>query len=96
MSELKYWWAAIWPDGTITRGHCSGLTQAIKKTERCVACSIQTNIESVTGAIPTLKARYENWGAESWQTTDTSSMRYSQTKKGFHRKTSKPKRKHVK
>jgi len=96
MNEPEYWWAAIWPDGSITRGHCHGLTKAIKKTERCVACSIQTNVDSVTRAIPILKTKYENWGAEPWQVTDTSDMKYSQAKSGFHRKTDKPKRKHVK
>lgn len=96
MSELKYWWAAIWPDGSITRGRCYGLENAIKKTERCVACSIQTTKEAVAGAIPTLKAKYQNWGAEPWKVTDTSAMRYSSPKQGFHRKTGKPKRKHTK
>lgn len=96
MTTNKYWWAAIWPDGSITRGHSLDLTKAVKRTERCVACSIQTTKDAVTGMIPTLEKKYQNWGAESWEVTDTSDMRYSSPKRGFQRKTGKPKRKHTK
>ena len=96
MDDSTYWWAAIWPDGSITRGCCQGLGKATKKTERCVACSIQMNKDAVTGMLPTLEKKYKNWGAESWKVTDTSDMRYSQAKRGFHRRDYKPSRKHVK
>lgn len=96
MNDSAYWWMAIWPDGSITKGHCATLPKAIRKTDRCVACSIQTSKEAVASMLPMLRKRYKDWGAQPWQVTDTSAMHYSQAKKGFQRKDYKSSKQRVK
>lgn len=71
--EHVHYWAAIWPDGTITRGACNpprALPEALDKTNRCVGCLVSVNKDDITDQLHTLKERWKNWGSADWKSDD--------------------------